>query len=90
MACVTQATVIYVKGLEIKSATFYLDGRKLKTVIRADRHGRFGIKIKPPKVGSGVHRVKVRVVFKTGSQTKSKTMQVPVIRCPVPHPKFTG
>src|SRR2546427_7881394 len=32
LGCVAQGTPVYVNGSLIKSATFYLDGRKVKTV----------------------------------------------------------
>src|SRR5205807_4049964 len=45
-ACVAQTTPVYVTGRQIVSATFYLDRRKLKQMTKADKRGRYGIKVK--------------------------------------------
>jgi hypothetical protein len=95
-------TPVYVTGHQIKSVTFYLDGHKIKTVTRPDKNGRYLVNINVRKLGFGVHRVKMVVVFQPSSagsaatasaraaQTKSKTMYVVVARCRPPRPVFTG
>src|SRR6185312_15211141 len=88
-ACVAGRTRVVVKGSEIASATFFLNGHKVKTVSRPDKLGRYGITVQPPKEGAAA-RVKVIVVFTSISQTKAKTLRAVVVRCPVLHPKFTG
>src|SRR5438270_9724 len=75
-ACVAQTTPVYVTGRQIVSATFYLDGRKVKKMTKADKRGRYGIKVKAGKLRFGVHRVKVIVVFAPGSETKPQTLSV--------------
>jgi len=88
-ACVARPSHVVVKGREIVSATFFLNGHKVKTVSRPDKLGRYGITVQPPKEGAAA-RVKVIVVFTSISQTKAKTLHAVVVRCPVLHPKFTG
>ena len=88
-ACVARSSHVVVKGREIVSATFFLNGHKVKTVSRPDKLGRYGIIVQPPKEGAAA-RVKVIVVFTTTSQTKAMTLHAVVVRCPVLHPKFTG
>ena len=90
LACVARTTPVYVKGRQLQSATFFLDGRKVKTVTAPDKRGRYGIKVNGGKLRFGVHRVKIVVVFTPASQTKSKTLRVLVFRCRPPKPKFTG
>ncbi len=90
LGCVAQGTPVYVSGSLIKSATFYMDGHKVKTVTRPDKQGRYGIKVSARKIGFGAHRIKVLVVFTTPSQTKSVTLHAVIVRCRVPQPKFTG
>ena len=90
LGCVAQTTLVYVNGRQIKSATFYLDGHKVKTVTKADKKGRYSVKINPRKLKFGVHRVKVVVVFTASSETKSTTLRVIIARCRPPLPKFTG
>jgi hypothetical protein len=78
-----------VTGHQIKSVTFYLDG-PVKTVKRPDKKGRYLININARKLGFGVRRVKIVVVFLPSGKTKSKTLHVVVARCRPPRPVFTG
>jgi hypothetical protein len=81
---------VYVTGRQIKSVSFYLDGPHVKTLKRPDKKGRYLININARKLGFGVHRVRIVVVFQPSSKTKSKTMYVVVARCRPPRPVFTG
>jgi hypothetical protein len=81
---------VYVTGRQITSVTFYLDGHKLNTVTRPDKLGHYGIKVDPRKLRRVVHRVKLVVAFTPSSETKAQTLHLVIIRCPVPHPRFTG
>jgi hypothetical protein len=90
LECVAPTARTYVEGRQIASATFYLDGHKMKTVTKPDRSRRFGITVRTTKLTFGVHRVKVRVVFKADSETKPETMRVLIFRCRPPRPTFTG
>jgi hypothetical protein len=74
----------------MKSVTFYLDGPHVKTVTRPDKKGRYLVNINARKMGFGVHRVRIVVVFVSSSKTKSKTLYVLVARCRPPRPVFTG
>jgi uncharacterized repeat protein (TIGR01451 family) len=87
--CVVGNARVYVTGRQIKSVTFYLDG-PVKTLKRPDRKRRYLVNINARKLGFGVHRVRIVVVFKPSSKTKSKTMHVLVARCRPPRPVFTG
>jgi hypothetical protein len=87
--CVVGNARVYVTGRQIRSVTFYLDG-PVKTVKRPDRKRRYLVNINARKLGFGVHRVRIVVVFLPSSKTKAKTMHVLVARCPPPVPVFTG
>jgi hypothetical protein len=89
-ACVAPTTTVYITGREIVSATFFLDGHKVKTVRKPDAHGRYGIKISAQKLKYGVHRIKVIVTFEGKSQTAAKSLRILAFRCHPPQPKFTG
>ena len=89
-ACVVHASRVFVKGRQIVSVTFFVNGHKVKTVKHPDRHGRYGISVNPGSGGATVDRVKAVVRFTASSQTKAKTLHLVVIRCPQPQPKFTG
>jgi uncharacterized repeat protein (TIGR01451 family) len=88
--CVTGNARVYVRGRQIKSVTFYLDGPRVKTLKRPDKKGRYLININARKLGSRMHRVRIVVVFAPSSKTQPKTMRVVVARCPPPRPVFTG
>jgi uncharacterized repeat protein (TIGR01451 family) len=90
--CVASKARIYVTGRQIKSVTFYMDGprRKLRTVARADKKGRYLINISARQLSARVHRVEVVVVFEPSSKTKPKRLRVVLERCPPAHPLFTG
>ena len=55
-----------VTSLDVKSVTFYLDGKKLKTMTKS-HGGFFTITIGLSKVGKGLHTVKARVILKDKS-----------------------
>ena len=60
--CVARTAHVYIAGRQIVSATFYLDGRRVKTITKPDRSARYGIDVNARKLRFGVHRVKVIVV----------------------------
>jgi hypothetical protein len=88
--CVVSNAQVFVTGRQIQSVTFYLDGPKVKTLKSPDRKGRYLINIEVRELRSGVHRVRIVVVFVPSSKTKSKTLHVVVARCRPPRPLFTG
>jgi hypothetical protein len=90
IGCVARSTQVYVKGRQIATATFYLDGRKVKTVAKPDAHGRYGIKVNARKLRAGAHRVKIVVTFVAGSETRPVTLLMALVRCHPIKPKFTG
>jgi hypothetical protein len=83
---------VYVKSLGIKTATFYVDGRKVETLTSSQaKKGRFSVRIDPRKLGYGVHRVSVKTVMADpacASIARSGVFVRP--RSPVVPPKFTG
>jgi hypothetical protein len=87
--CRVKMASVSVRGREIRSVTFYLDGHKLRTVTRADP-GRYLMRIDVRKLSHGVHIVRMVVAFKPKSKTKPKTLRAVVARCPAPRPVFTG
>jgi hypothetical protein len=76
----------------IKQITFYLDGRKLKTLKQAQaRHGLFTIKINPLKLSVGAHKLVAKTVMSSPrctSPAHSSVFVRPVSERAVP--KFTG
>ena len=72
--------------------TFFLDGRKVKTMNAKSGQRVFKLGINPSKYGKGIHRVTARVVFKAESGTKARTLRLSWQRCArrVVAPRFTG
>ena len=57
---------VHVTALGVKSVTFYLDGRKLKTVTKA-KNERYSIKVSARGLGYGRHRLQVRVQMRNAT-----------------------
>jgi uncharacterized repeat protein (TIGR01451 family) len=89
--CVRKAFNATVRGRQIASVTFYVDGKRVKRIIAKQGQAVFRAKVLPGSA-VGVHRVTARVVFKAASQTKARTLRLSYQRCArqVVTPKFTG
>ena len=90
--CVYRPFNASVRGRQIRRVTFFLDGRRI--ALRSARRGQrvFNARIRPSRLGAGVHRVTARVVFRTASRTRSRTLVLSFQRCvrQAPSPRFTG
>ena len=76
----------------IKQITFYLDGRKLKTLKQSQaKHGKFTVEINPLKLSLGAHRLVAKTVMinpHCTSPAHSSVFVRPLSQRAVP--KFTG
>jgi hypothetical protein len=85
-----------VTGSRIARVTFYVDGRRVKTVRRADSRGRFVLSLRLSQLRVGPHRVSARVRFVEASGTPTRTYRMSVRRCGTQspgsavRPQFTG
>ena len=88
----TSAVAATVSGRRIVKVTFYVDGKKVKTLTKADRNGRWVLPMNVKRFAFGTHRVRVVVQFAKSSQTKAKTLRLSFNRCrpAVVRPQFTG
>ena len=89
----TAAVAATVSGRQIAKVTFYVDGKKVKTLTRANKSGgRWVLPMNVKRFAFGTHRVRATVQFTKASQTKSKTYALSFSRChpAVVKPKFTG
>jgi hypothetical protein len=87
------AVAATVTGKRIVKVTFYVDGRKVKTLTKANaKGGAWKLPITVRKVGYGAHRVIAKVQFAKSSATKAKTLRLSFTRCAAAaaQPKFTG
>jgi hypothetical protein len=88
----TSAVAASVSGRRIVKVTFYVDGKKVKTLTKANRDGRWVLPMNVKRFAFGTHRVRVVVQFAKSSQTKAKTLRLSFNRCrpAVVRPQFTG
>ena len=90
--CVKKAFNATVRGSRIAKVTFFVDGKKRKTITAKAGQRAFKLKVRPNALGRGVHRVTARVQFVAESETKTKTLRLSFQRCArqVVRPQFTG
>ena len=90
--CVYRPFNATVRGRQIRRVTFFVDGRRV--VIRKAKRGQrtFKARIRPGRLSVGVHRVTARVVFRTASRTRARTLVLCFQHCArlAPSPRFTG
>jgi hypothetical protein len=88
----TSAVAASVSGRRIVKATFYVDGKKVKTLTKANRNGAWVLPMNVKRFAFGTHRVRVTVQFAKSSETKAKTLRLSFSRChsAVVKPQFTG
>jgi hypothetical protein len=88
----TSAVAATVSGRRIVKVTFYVDGRKVKTLTHPNRNGAWVLPMNVKRFAFGTHRVRVTVQFAKASQTKAKTLRLSFNRChpAVVKPQFTG
>jgi archaellum component FlaG (FlaF/FlaG flagellin family) len=86
---VARATVT---GKRIAKVTFLVDGRRVRTVTKADSRGRWILPVRLRSLRAGAHRITARVQFTAASGTATKTMNVTVTKCAAGavSPQFTG
>jgi hypothetical protein len=90
-AKVRTAVSVHVTALGVKSVTFYLDGRKLKTVTKS-KNQRYSIKVSARGLGYGRHRLQVRVTMRnaTCATVAAAGAFVKVKPILIRRPQFTG
>jgi Prealbumin-like fold domain len=82
-----------VSGRRIVKVTFYVDGKKVKTLTKANgKGGTWSLPLNIKRLAYGTHRVRATVQFAKSSQTKVKTLRFSFDRChaAAAQPKFTG
>jgi hypothetical protein len=91
--CPVTAFNVRVTGRQIRRVTFTVDGRRVATVTRADRLGRWTARINPRQLRTGTHRVRARVEFRRGAGP-ARTLRMSFRICARPAaqvaPNFTG
>ena len=65
----------FVTGRRIRRVTYYLNGRRRRTVSRRDRRGRFTIRLRLRRPRAGRHRLTARVTFTATSATRARKLR---------------
>jgi hypothetical protein len=88
----TRAVSATVAGRQIRRVTFFVGGKRVKTVTKADSRGRWTVSVRTSSLRSGANRVVARVQFTTASQTRTRDLRVTITRCAARQvrPQFTG
>src|SRR3954447_14474570 len=81
-----------VTGRQIRRVTFFVGGKQVKTVTKADRNGRWTLKLRTSSLRRGANAVVARVQFTAASGTKTRSLRITVTRCAARavQPQFTG
>jgi uncharacterized repeat protein (TIGR01451 family) len=79
-----------VSGALIASVTFYVDGRKVKTLHKPTSGSTYTLTVNGKKLRYGAHKVKAVVTFQSGVTPAKKTLSLTFTRCRPATPKFTG
>jgi hypothetical protein len=81
-----------VTGSQIRRVTFFVGGKKVRTVTKADRNGRWTVSLRTSSLRPGANTVRAQVVFTTASKTKARTLRISVTNCAARSvsPQFTG
>jgi Bacterial Ig domain len=88
----TNAVAATVSGKKISKVTFYVDGRKVKTLTKPNKGGKWALTVNMRQIAYGSHRVQAKVEFTKSSGTKTKTLRLSFNRCGANsvRPQFTG
>ncbi|MBA3575379.1 MAG: hypothetical protein H0W37_10570 [Pseudonocardiales bacterium] len=89
--CAARTVRAVVTGRRIAKVVWTVDGKRTKTLTKADKNGRWTLSLRTRKYRYGTHTVRARVTFVAAAKTKSRTLRMNVIRCRrVVKAAFTG
>jgi hypothetical protein len=90
--CVRRPFEAVVRGTGIARVEFHLDGRREKTLRRANHARAFALRVDPARLRLGVHRVLAKVTFAPAAGARARTYRLSFQRCPraLRAPRFTG
>lgn len=88
----TSSVTEAVTGREIRRVTFLVAGKRVRTVTKADRNGRFTLTLRTASLRRGANSVVARVEFTAASRTRARDLRITVTRCAAQavRPQFTG
>jgi len=83
---------VTVRGRQIASVTFTLDGKRVRRLTKPNRGSLYVLAVNPRTLRLGVHRVLARTTFRSRSGTRARTLRVTFSKCArrASAPAFTG
>jgi uncharacterized protein affecting Mg2+/Co2+ transport len=90
--CVAKSFNARVRGVNVATVTFVLDGKVIKKVNNTKRASVILARINPAKLKLGVHRLVANVTFRAETQKKPQSFRLSFQRCgkKLVAPRFTG
>jgi hypothetical protein len=90
--CPRQNFSVIVRGSKIRRVVFYLDGKRVKTLVRPNSANRYVLPIRLKSLRLGTHRVLAVTSFTAASNTPKRTLRRVFQRCgrKAAAPRFTG
>jgi uncharacterized repeat protein (TIGR01451 family) len=89
VGCVSKAFKAVITGpaSNVKSVTFLVDGKKVRTLTHVGAGNQWTLTVDPAKLRFGSHTVTARVTLRKGG---TKVVTLHIRRCRAPKPRFTG
>jgi hypothetical protein len=88
--CLTGSAKASVSGSRIESVTFFVDGKKVKTVTTPNAGATYALSMSCARLTFGTHRARAAVTFKTGVSPQRRTLVFQVTRTRPVRPQFAG
>ena len=90
--CVAKVFNARVRGLNVATVTFILDGKVIKKVSNTSNASLIVARINPAKLKLGVHRLVANVTYRAETQKKAQSFRLSFQRCSkkLVKPRFTG
>jgi hypothetical protein len=90
--CVSGPFRARVSGRRIAQVTFFVDGKRRRTVKAAEGRTVFSLRVDPREQDRGAHRITAKVRFTAGSGAQARTLRLVYQRCSqgAVRPRFTG
>ena len=90
--CVPRPFSVLVTGRRIRRVTFYLDGRRVSSLVRPNSGNRYVLRVRPGSLRRGTHRVIAITSFTAASETRQRILRLVFQRCArkPAAPRFTG
>lgn len=90
--CAGTAFRVVVRGRQIETVVFRLDGKVIRRLTKANRGSLYVLPVNPRALRIGVHRILATTTFKKQSGTRARVLRVTFSRCArrATSPAFTG